>query len=245
LKPFLAVGVVLYALGQVSVWSDFSAVSVGMTMEEVRSLAGAPLGRVEGHGGVILVYQEAGVELRNDRVVKIDPKLGRNAMNRRKAARKPEPAATDKFLAWARDAKQSVMAYLGLAASNTTAKNETPPADVPAPAPVRETIRTIATGGKQVDLPSLLVPGKVTVVDFYADWCQPCRRISPKLELLATQDDSVYLSKVDIVRWGTEVTAQYEIDSVPHIRVYDRAGNMVGSPTSDFSKVAQFVAQAK
>ena len=95
LRPLLAVGALFYLLGQVPAWSEFADISVGMSTETVKSMLGPPLGRVKGHGGVILIYQEGGVELHDDAVVKIDPKLGRNAMNTRRAAKTP-PAHHDR-----------------------------------------------------------------------------------------------------------------------------------------------------
>lgn len=102
-----------------------------------------------------------------------------------------------------------------------------------------------ADAGASIDLQRVLVAGKVTVLDFYADWCGPCRKVAPHLEALARDDKEVRLHKVDIVRWGTDVTKQFSIRSIPHIRVYDRSGKMVGQPTSNLAKVRQYVQQAK
>jgi thiol-disulfide isomerase/thioredoxin len=106
-------------------------------------------------------------------------------------------------------------------------------------------ITVVAQGGRQVDLRTLMAPGKVTIVDFYADWCGPCRQISPYLERLASSDPDVVLVKVDIVNWGTPVTRQYGINSVPNIRVFDRRSRAIGQPTSSFDAVQRYVSQAK
>ena len=103
----------------------------------------------------------------------------------------------------------------------------------------------IAQGGEEINLSAVMPVGKVTIVDFYADWCGPCRQISPHLEQLARQDPNVVLIKVDIVNWNTPVTRQYGIQSVPNVRVFNRRKQMVGSPTSSLSAVEGYIDQAK
>jgi len=102
----------------------------------------------------------------------------------------------------------------------------------------------VSQGGEAVDLTSLMPAGKITVVDFYADWCGPCRSIAPPLEELAKGNADVVVVKVDIVKWGTPVTKHYGINSVPNIRVFDRDQKQVGQPTSNFSKIKSYVEKA-
>jgi thiol-disulfide isomerase/thioredoxin len=106
-------------------------------------------------------------------------------------------------------------------------------------------IATVKNGGKNVKMKSLLVPGKVTVVDFYADWCMPCKNMAPKLEKIAKGDADVFLRKVDIVNWGTPVANQYDINSIPFVCVYNRKGSRVGTPTSDLEAIQSYIAKAK
>ncbi len=106
-------------------------------------------------------------------------------------------------------------------------------------------IKVISNGGEQVDLSSLMAPGKITIVDFYAEWCGPCRRISPQLEHLAKTDPDIVLLKIDIVNWNTPVTRQFGIQSVPNVRVFGRTGAQLGDATPDVSLVMKRVDQAK
>lgn len=109
----------------------------------------------------------------------------------------------------------------------------------------REPVRVIKNGGGSADLKDILVPGKITIVDFFAEWCGPCRAAGPVLEEMAKTDPDVYLTKVDIDRWGTPVCEQYAIRSVPNIRVFGREGKQVGTTTSSPVAVKQMVEQAK
>ncbi len=58
------------------------------------------------------------------------------------------------------------------------------------------------------------------VVDFYADWCGPCRMVSPIIEQLSGE----YGGKVKFVKVNTddnpEVAMKYGIMSIPTIMVF-------------------------
>jgi len=59
--------------------------------------------------------------------------------------------------------------------------------------------------------------------DFYADWCGPCRRISPVLEKIAEGNSSITLQKVNIDK-QRDLAKEYNITAIPHIIVYDKQG---------------------
>jgi thiol-disulfide isomerase/thioredoxin len=104
----------------------------------------------------------------------------------------------------------------------------------------------VITKGSQVDLASHLAAGSITIVDFYADWCGPCRLMSPTLEQIAHSDPDVALRKIDIVNWESPVAKQYHVNSIPRVEVYNRAGKLVGTVRGvSPDQVRQYVAQAK
>jgi thiol-disulfide isomerase/thioredoxin len=106
-------------------------------------------------------------------------------------------------------------------------------------------IKTITHGAK-VDLEKHLVTGKVTVFDFYADWCAPCRLVSPILEKMTHEDPGVVVRKVDVVDWNSPVAKQYGITTIPYFRVYDGSGKLVGAVSgADTDTVKQLVNKAK
>lgn len=58
---------------------------------------------------------------------------------------------------------------------------------------------------------------KPAVIDFYADWCGPCKMVAPILEELATEYDG----KIDIYKVDTEaereLSAAFGIQSIPSL----------------------------
>uniref|UniRef100_A0A1B0D6K2 Uncharacterized protein n=1 Tax=Phlebotomus papatasi TaxID=29031 RepID=A0A1B0D6K2_PHLPP len=55
----------------------------------------------------------------------------------------------------------------------------------------------------------------LVVVDFFAQWCGPCKMIAPKLEELATQyTDKAVVLKVDVDECE-ELAMRYNISSMP------------------------------
>jgi thiol-disulfide isomerase/thioredoxin len=104
----------------------------------------------------------------------------------------------------------------------------------------------VISHGAPVDISKHLALGSVTVVDFYADWCGPCRHISPSLEQMARTDPEIALRKIDIVNWKTAVVKQYNIRSIPQVNIYNRGGRLVGTVVgADIQEVKRYVAQAK
>ena len=85
--------------------------------------------------------------------------------------------------------------------------------------------------GEEIDIKRLIHPGKMTIFDFFSEFCGPCKIISPKLEQLDNQREDIVVVKIDINResvrgidWNSPVSRQYKLRSIPHFIVYDEKG---------------------
>lgn len=60
----------------------------------------------------------------------------------------------------------------------------------------------------------------VTLVDFYADWCGPCRMIAPIIEELSQEfEGKATIAKLDIEA-AQKTTAQFDVTSIPTVILY-------------------------
>jgi thioredoxin len=61
---------------------------------------------------------------------------------------------------------------------------------------------------------------RIVIVDFYADWCGPCRMLSPILETIASENpNTVLLCKVNIDKFS-QIASQEGVKSIPDIRIF-------------------------
>lgn len=75
------------------------------------------------------------------------------------------------------------------------------------------------------DFDQIVLDSEIPVlVDFYADWCGPCKRQTPTLiELSEVYDGRVKMVKVDIdVEENKELATKYGVMSVPTLLIFKK-----------------------
>ncbi|MDY0214280.1 MAG: thioredoxin [Bacilli bacterium] len=83
------------------------------------------------------------------------------------------------------------------------------------------------------DFQKLIAEGDV-LVDFYADWCGPCRMLGPVLEQVEKERPDVTILKVDVDTFGA-LAQQFSVFSIPTLKLM-KNGVPVASKTGYLAK---------
>ncbi|KAF9582724.1 hypothetical protein BGW38_010846 [Lunasporangiospora selenospora] len=85
--------------------------------------------------------------------------------------------------------------------------------------------------GTTKDFNTLIDSGKKVVVDFFADWCGPCKLISPRFEKLAAMEEYAGIEFIKVnVDTLAEVGEKAGIRAMPTFQAY-KDGEKVGELT--------------
>ena len=68
---------------------------------------------------------------------------------------------------------------------------------------------------------------KTVLVDFYADWCGPCKMLSPIIDEVAEEIENVKVCKINIDE-SRDLAGNYDIMSIPTLLVF-KNGKVVNS----------------
>jgi len=64
------------------------------------------------------------------------------------------------------------------------------------------------------ELNNILKTKTMTIIDFFAEWCGPCKILGPIFEKVADDYEDINFIKIDIDH-APELAAKYEISSIP------------------------------
>lgn len=80
-----------------------------------------------------------------------------------------------------------------------------------------------------------LVSEGVVLVDFYADWCGPCRMIAPVLEEVSGERTDIKVVKIDVDTFGN-LAKRFSVFSIPTLKLF-KDGKAVGTKVGYVAKV--------
>lgn len=97
--------------------------------------------------------------------------------------------------------------------------------------PAEVDAQKISEAGEAVELREHLAAGKVTVFDFYAAWCKPCREVDRHMKQVLTAHADVALRKIDVVDWDSEVAKAHlrNVPGLPYVIVFGPSGTQVAA----------------
>jgi len=83
----------------------------------------------------------------------------------------------------------------------------------------------------------VLASGQPVLVDFFADWCMPCKAMAPDVEAVAKQyEGRLRVGKLDVEEYS-ELAAKYGITAMPTLIVL-KGGRVVDQRVGKMSKDA-------
>jgi thioredoxin len=68
------------------------------------------------------------------------------------------------------------------------------------------------------ELKKIIAENEVVLVDYYAEWCGPCKQLIPRLELLESEYANTVFAKVDVDA-NMEYAKELGVRSVPTVMV--------------------------
>ncbi|KAK6204380.1 thioredoxin [Scheffersomyces amazonensis] len=81
---------------------------------------------------------------------------------------------------------------------------------------------------------------KVTVIDFYATWCGPCKAIEPVIDALAERVPEVGFGRVDVDQ-AQDIAQEYGVTAMPTIFYFQNGEKLNYVVGANLQKIVQLV----
>ena len=69
---------------------------------------------------------------------------------------------------------------------------------------------------------------KPTFLEFYAEWCEVCKEMAPKISALKDEyekDINFVFLNVDNQKWGNYIR-KFDVNGIPQVNIFDKKGNL-------------------
>ena len=80
------------------------------------------------------------------------------------------------------------------------------------------------------DISSVLKEKEITLIDFWAEWCGPCRMLGPIINDVANKNNDILVGKVNVDD-NSDLSVKYGVRNIPtlvFIKNGEVAGRLVG-----------------
>jgi copper chaperone CopZ len=105
-------------------------------------------------------------------------------------------------------------------------------------------------GSKPIDVAASLAPNKITVLDYWAEWCSPCHLLEARLQHLLKENPNMAVRRVNVGKWDNaaaeQATKAFRLEALPYVRVYDARGKFVDDVTGgSWDKLLKVIDKAR